>query len=75
MDCYETNIADVFTECGNGMTCYEHNTALGYDEAETFCVGIGARLVEFWDEIESDLVREKYRVSHPIIHRGFSDKF
>ena len=57
MDCYETNIADVFTECGNGMTCYEHNTALGYDEAETFCVGIGARLVEFWDEIESDLVR------------------
>ena len=34
-----------------------HNTALEYDEAETFCVGLGARLVEFWDETESDLVR------------------
>ena len=53
----QTNIADIFTECGNGMSCYMHNTALEYDEAETFCVGLGARLVEFWDETESDLVR------------------
>ena len=57
MDHYNTKIADVFTECGNGMTCYEHNTPLNYDDAESFCLGIGARLVEFWDETESDLVR------------------
>ena len=39
------------------MTCYEHDTPLNYADAENFCLGIGARLVEFWDEAESDLVR------------------
>ena len=57
MDHYNIAIADVFTECGTGMTCYEHDTPLNYADAENFCLGIGARLVEFWDEPESDLVR------------------
>ena len=39
------------------MTCYKHDTALDYAEAQNFCLGMGALLVEFWDEIESDLVR------------------
>ena len=68
MDHYNTKIADVFTECGNGMTCYEHNTPVNYDDAESFCLGIGARLVEFWDETESDLVRRMKFHWYPTNH-------